>query len=170
MQCMVVSTRPMQRIKCPAPQRKMKRANNTSSMTTLFVARLVTRGYLHKPTNIWMGIEKYEIVMIRSDTFNVMIQYFWWIIIVCVTAWKNCSSCAVLWFESQLHSATLHMEFLWLHRQCMPNHKSQICDCDSQTQMRYGNAPMLTKTMANHLIICSICRSPWANLGSLVPP
>ena len=24
-----------------------------------------------------MGIEKYEIVMIRSDTFNVMIQYFY---------------------------------------------------------------------------------------------
>jgi hypothetical protein len=27
------------------------------------------------------------------------------------------------------------------HIRAVPNHKSQICDCDSQTQMRYGNAP-----------------------------
>jgi hypothetical protein len=29
------------------------------------------------------------------------------------------------------------------HIRAVTNHKSQICDCDSQTQMRYGNAPLL---------------------------
>jgi hypothetical protein len=28
------------------------------------------------------------------------------------------------------------------HIRAVTNHKSQICDCDSQTQMRYGNAPV----------------------------
>ena len=28
------------------------------------------------------------------------------------------------------------------HIRAVTNHKSQICDCDSQTQMRYGNAPL----------------------------
>jgi hypothetical protein len=28
------------------------------------------------------------------------------------------------------------------HIWAVANHKSQICDCDSQTQMRYGNAPV----------------------------
>ena len=29
------------------------------------------------------------------------------------------------------------------HIWAIANHKSQICDCDSQMQMRYGNAPLL---------------------------
>jgi hypothetical protein len=31
------------------------------------------------------------------------------------------------------------------HIRAVTNHKSQICDCDSQTQMRYGNAPFAPK-------------------------
>jgi hypothetical protein len=52
----------------------MKRANNTNSMTTRFVARLVTQGNLRKPTNICMRIEKNEIAMIRSDAIIIMMN------------------------------------------------------------------------------------------------
>ena len=30
------------------------------------------------------------------------------------------------------------------HIRAVTNHKSQICDCDTQTQIRYGNAPLRT--------------------------
>ncbi len=30
------------------------------------------------------------------------------------------------------------------HIWAVTNHKSQICDCDTQTQMRYGNAPLFS--------------------------
>ena len=69
-----MSSWPRQCIKCPAPQRKMKRANNTNSVTTRFVARLVTQGNLRKPTNICMRIEKHEIAMIRSDAIIIMMN------------------------------------------------------------------------------------------------
>ena len=52
----------------------MKRANNTNSVTTRFVARLVTQGNLRKPTNICMRIEKHEIAMIRSDAIIIMMN------------------------------------------------------------------------------------------------
>ena len=35
------------------------------------------------------------------------------------------------------------------HIRAVTNHKSQICVCDTQTQMRYGNAPVVTHFFFN---------------------